>query len=77
MRRLPAQLINLASCEGAESENRGAGSKPTPTGDTPELGLSFVLDLDALRCLAETLQKENWLPEAIKSFEVRRDCAQN
>lgn len=72
---LPAQLINLAICEGASSESRGGGSLPaiaTPT--APEPTLSFVLDAPALRCLAQELKSEDWNPEQIKTFEIRRVC---
>lgn len=76
---LPAQLINLGSCEQAKTEKRGGGSLPslpTPRG-TAEPSLSFVLDAPAIRCLAKTLETETWTPERIKTFEINRDCAQD
>lgn len=75
---LPAQLINLASCEQAQTGKRGGGSlpsPPTPLGTAP-LSVSFVLDAPAIRCLARALRSETWSPKRVKTFEVRRDCPQ-
>lgn len=74
---LPAQLINLGSCDAAESDTRAGVALPQfagASGQGPEPSLSFVLDAPALRCLAQTLQTESWSPDLIKTFEVRRDC---
>jgi hypothetical protein len=71
---LPAQLINLASCEGAQSATRGGTALPQGTEAGQEPSLSFVLDAPALRCLAASLKTESWSPELVKTFEVRRDC---
>ena len=71
---LPAQLINLSSCDGAQTGTRGGGSLPVLPKDAPDPSLSFVLDAPALRCLARTLREESWSPDVIKTFEVTRDC---
>ncbi len=72
---LPAQLINLASCEGVDSETRGGGVLPsiaTPNDLVPVT--SFLMDAAGMRCLAETLAAETWSPDLVQTFEVRRDC---
>lgn len=71
---LPAQLINLGSCDSAESGLRAGVALPTASSQGLEPSLSFVLDAQALRCLAQTLELESWSPELVKTFEVRRDC---
>jgi len=72
---LPAQLVNLASCDGLESNTRGVGSLPTLSGQEPaKPDVSFVMDAVGMRCLAQQLQSETWAPEGSLTFEVRRDC---
>lgn len=71
---LPAQLINLSSCEGAETGTRGTAALPSINAVEKKPDLSFLMDADGMRCLAMVLQDETWSPERVKTFEVQRDC---
>ncbi len=71
---LPAQLINLASCDGAETATRGTSTLPGVSPGEKKPDLSFLMDAAGLRCLASELQAATWSPDPIKTFEVRRDC---
>lgn len=77
---LPAQLINLGACDGAETVTRGTGlpNLPLPTGgdaSAQDITLSFLLDADGLTCLAADLQTTTWSADAVRTFEVNCDCA--
>ena len=71
---LPEQLLNLATCETAETDLRGASGIPLPDADQPRPTLSFLMDQQGMRCLAQDLAAEDWDPEKLKTFEIRRDC---
>lgn len=78
---LPAQLINLASCDDEDGETRGNATLPTVAQPTAkELTKTFLLDETAIQCLATELRGESWTAVAetqegpVKTFEVKRDC---
>ncbi len=71
---LPAQLINLASCDGAATATRGTSGLPGVSPGTRKPDLSFLMDADGMRCLAVALRGESWSPDPVKTFEVHRDC---
>ena len=75
------QLINLAACAESDSENRAGMSMPEPVSPPSEnsadkLDVSFMLDREALLCLAQSLEGELFQPEKIKTFEITRACEQ-
>jgi len=71
---LPAQLINLASCDSATSSTRGSGSIPLPGSENQIPTTTFLMDAAGLRCLAKDLTEEDWDPEQFKTFVIKRDC---
>lgn len=71
---LPAQLINLSSCETAETGTRGTSALPGVKAAEKQPDLSFLMDADGMRCLAVELQSATWSPDGVRTFEVRRDC---
>lgn len=71
---LPAQLINLASCEGVSSETRGAGSMPIPVQGAVEPDTSFLLDKAGLQCLRNSVSGVEWGDGTAQTFEVYSGC---
>lgn len=71
---LPAQLINLASCDGAQSATRGTTVLPTVRSPDKTPDLSFLMDEAGLRCLALEVSSKEIAPESVETFKVRRDC---
>lgn len=71
---LPAQLVNLSTCDGAETPTRAGSELPGAVAVAALPTLSFILDAPGMRCLAKALRVEKWDPDRIKSFEIRRDC---